>query len=83
MGDAFCGVCTRLPFAILEIRPGNGAEFFNQHFVCLGRDTVKGAKLSRSRSLDKNDNRLYDKMWLPKVQLLRASDAFAVEDNPL
>jgi hypothetical protein len=47
----------RLPFAVKELHPDNGSEFFNNHLVRFWGETITGLKLSRSRPYQKNDNR--------------------------
>jgi hypothetical protein len=56
MEDAFRNILERVPFAVLEIHPDNGSEFFNNHLVRFWKETVKGVHLSRSRPYHKNDN---------------------------
>jgi hypothetical protein len=56
MENAFQNILERVPFAVLEIHPDNGSEFFNHHLVRFWRETVKGVHLSRSRPYHKNDN---------------------------
>lgn len=46
----------RLPFAVREIHPDNGAEFLNDHMVRYWRERFVGAELSRSRPYHKDDN---------------------------
>ena len=58
--DAFRAILQRLPFAVREIHPDNGSEFFNQHLLRFWQDTVKGVHLSRSRPYYKNDNRFVE-----------------------
>jgi transposase InsO family protein len=60
MEGGFRRILERLPFAILELHPDNGSEFFNQHLVRFWKDTVKGVQLSRSRPYHKNDNRFVE-----------------------
>jgi len=60
MEDAFRRILRRLPFAVREIHPDNGSEFFNHHLVRFWRDVVKGVRLSRSRPWHKNDNRFVE-----------------------
>jgi len=60
MEDAFRRILARLPFAVLEIHPDNGSEFFNHHLLGFWKDTVKGVRLSRSRPWYKNDNRFVE-----------------------
>lgn len=56
MQAAFVQVTARLPFAILELHPDNGSEFFNWHLVRFWKEKVIGVQLSRSRPYHKNDN---------------------------
>jgi hypothetical protein len=49
-----------VPFAILELHPDNGSEFFNQHLVRFWKGKVTGVHLSRSRPYHKNDNRMVE-----------------------
>ena len=53
---AFRSILQRLPFAVREIHPDNGNEFFNHHLMRFWEDAVKGVHLSRSRPYHKNDN---------------------------
>ena len=57
MQRAFAQVIARLPFAIKELHPDNGPEFFNAHLVRFWKEKVTGVTLSRSRPYQKNDNR--------------------------
>jgi hypothetical protein len=57
MAAAFTQVLERLPFAVKELHPDNGTEFFNFHLVRFWKERVTGVKLSRSRPYQKNDNR--------------------------
>lgn len=57
MRDAFEQVSQRLPFAIKELHPDNGPEFFNWHLVRYWKEQGSGVQLSRSRPYHKNDNR--------------------------
>ncbi len=57
MREAFEQVSKRLPFAIVELHPDNGPEFFNWHLVRYWKEKVTGVHLSRSRPYHKNDNR--------------------------
>jgi hypothetical protein len=60
MADAFCGCLQRLPFAIVELHPDNGSEFFNQHLLHFLAHRVPNLHLSRSRPYQKNDNRFVE-----------------------
>ena len=60
MEGGFRRILERLPFAMLELHPDNGSEFFNQHLVRFWKDKVKGVQLSRSRPYHKNDNRFVE-----------------------
>src|SRR5438552_8121533 len=57
MEKAFSQVIARLPFAVKELHPDNGTEFFNHHLVRFWKEKVTGVTLSRSRPYQKNDNR--------------------------
>ncbi len=60
MEGGFRRILERLPFAILELHPDNGSEFFNYHLVRFWKDKVTGVQLSRSRPYHKNDNRFVE-----------------------
>jgi hypothetical protein len=60
MEGGFRRIVERVPFAILELHPDNGSEFFNQHLVRFWREKVTGVRLSRSRPYQKNDNRMVE-----------------------
>jgi hypothetical protein len=56
MEQGFRRILERLPFAVVELHPDNGSEFFNDHLVRFWKDKVSGVQLSRSRPYHKNDN---------------------------
>jgi len=56
MEDAFRFIFNRLPFAVREIHPDNGCEFFNHHLLRFWKEAVTGVHLSRSRPYHSNDN---------------------------
>jgi hypothetical protein len=58
MEAGFRRVLGRLPFAIRELHPDNGGEFFNHHLLRFFGAELTGLRLSRSRPSHKNDNRL-------------------------
>lgn len=58
--DAFERILARLPFPVLEIHPDNGSEFFNDHLRRFWRERYQGTQLSRSRPLQRNDNRFVE-----------------------
>lgn len=60
MEDGFRRVLERLPFAVKELHPDNGSEFFNAHLVRFWGEAITGLKLSRSRPYHKNDNRFVE-----------------------
>lgn len=60
MRDAFQHILQRLPFAVLEIHPDNGGEFFSQHLLTFWGERIQGLTLSRSRPWQKNDNRFVE-----------------------
>lgn len=53
-------ILSRLPFAVKEVHPDNGSEFFNQHLVRFWKEKVVGVQLWRSRPSQKNDNRIVE-----------------------
>lgn len=60
MEGGFRTILKRLPFAVKELHPDNGSEFFNHHLVRFWGETITGLKLSRSRPYHKNDNRFVE-----------------------
>jgi hypothetical protein len=60
MADGFDYLLTRLPFAVQEIHPDNGAEFFNHHLLRYWKEKVPDLQVSRSRPYQKNDNRFVE-----------------------
>lgn len=80
MQAAFRRGLARLPFAVLEIHPDNGSEFFNQHMLRFWQEVVSAATLSRSRPYQKNDNRNVEQK---NSSLVRAYLGFARLDSGL
>ena len=60
MADGFDHLLTRLPFAVQEIHPDNGAEFFNHHLLHYWKEKAPDLHVSRSRPYQKNDNRFVE-----------------------
>ena len=60
MEGGFRRILERLPFAVKELHPDNGSEFFNNHLVRFWGETITGLTLSRSRPHQKNDNRFVE-----------------------
>lgn len=60
MADGFDYLLTRLPFAVLEIHPDNGAEFFNHHLLRYWKEKAPDLQVSRSRPYQKNDHRFVE-----------------------
>ena len=60
MADGFDYLLARLPFAVREIHPDNGAEFFNVNLLRYWKDKAPDLQLSRSRPYQKNDNRFVE-----------------------
>jgi hypothetical protein len=58
--DAFARIQPRLPFAIRELHPDNGGEFFNTYLLTFWSKEVAGAAITRSRPYHKNDNRFVE-----------------------
>jgi len=60
MADGLDYVLSRLPFAVREIHPDNGAEFFNQHLLRYWKEKAPTLQITRSRPYQKNDNRFVE-----------------------
>jgi hypothetical protein len=60
MKDGFTRILARLPFAVHEIHPDNGSEFFNNHMLRFWHGLKPKPQLSRSRPYHKNDNRFVE-----------------------
>jgi len=60
MADGFDYLLTRVPFAVQEIHPDNGAEFFNHHLLRYWKEKAPDLQISRSRPYQKNDNRFVE-----------------------
>jgi hypothetical protein len=60
MANAFQRILYRLLFAVHEIHPDNGSEFFNHHLLRFWGQQVTGIHLSRSRPWQKNDTLVRD-----------------------
>jgi hypothetical protein len=68
MKHAFDTLLRRVPFAVREMHPDNGSEFFNQHMLRYWKEKLKGAHLSRSRPYRKNDNPRVEERNAPLVR---------------
>lgn len=60
MANGFEYMLARLPFAVQEIHPDNGTEFFNLNLLRYWKEKVPDLYLSRSRPYQKNDNRFVE-----------------------
>jgi hypothetical protein len=60
MEGGFRRILQRLPFAVKELHPDNGSEFFNDHMIRFWGEEITGLSLSRSRPYQKNDNRFVE-----------------------
>lgn len=60
MEGGFRTILSRLPFAVKELHPDNGSEFFNNPLVRFWGEAITGLKLSRSRPYQKNDHRFVE-----------------------
>jgi len=60
MANGFDYALTRLPFAVQEIHPDNGAEFFNLNLLRYWQENIPNLHVSRSRPYQKNDNRFVE-----------------------
>ena len=60
MREAFSKFLAQCPIPVLEIHSDNGPEFMNAHLQRFFADKFHGAKFSRSRPWQKNDNRFVE-----------------------
>src|SRR5262249_17484669 len=60
MEGGFRCILERLPFAVKELHPDNGSEFFNDQMIRFWGESITGLSLSRSRPYHKNDNRFVE-----------------------
>jgi hypothetical protein len=60
MEAGFRRILARLPFALVELHPDNGSEFFNNHVWRFFKQQLPGLHFSRSRPWQKNDNRFVE-----------------------
>jgi hypothetical protein len=60
MEAGFRRMLARLPFALVELHPDNGSEFFNNHVWRFFKQQLPGLHFSRSRPWQKNDNRFVE-----------------------
>jgi len=79
MDGGFRTALARLPFALVELHPDNGREFFNDHLKRLFPQLVPGLTLSRSRPYHKNDNRFVEQK---NDSLVRQYVGYARFDTP-
>jgi IS30 family transposase len=79
MEAGFRTVLARLPFAIHELHPDNGSEFFNAHMLRFFGETITGLTLSRSRPYHKTDNRFVEQK---NATLVRQYLGFVRLDTP-
>ena len=83
MEDAFRNILKQLPFAIREVHPDNGSEFFNHHLVRFWKDVVKNVQLSRSRPYHKNDNPFVEQRNANPVRTYLGHDRLDTVDQTL
>jgi hypothetical protein len=58
--DGFRRILQRLPFAVLELHPDNGSEFFNVFLLKFWKTILPQVQFSRSRPFQKTDNRFVE-----------------------
>jgi hypothetical protein len=63
MEGGFRQIQQRLPCAVKELHPENGAEFFQNHLVRFWGEAITSPTLSRSRTYQKNDNRFVEQKY--------------------
>ena len=65
MEGGFRSVLSRLPFAVKELHPDNGSEFFNNHLVRFWGEAITGLKLSQSAPTRRMIIVLWSKRMIP------------------
>lgn len=76
MQDAFCVILERIPFAVHEVHPDNGSEFFNNHLRRFWKERAPEVRLSRSRPYHKNDNPFVEQRNADPVRAYLGYDRF-------
>jgi hypothetical protein len=74
--DGFKRILCRLPFAVHEIHPDNGSEFFNNHMLRFWHGLKPKPQLSRGRPYHKNDNRFVEQKNSTLVRAFLGYDRF-------
>jgi len=81
MIKAFNRVIVRVPFAIRELHPDSGGEFYSVNLARLWGEKIAGLKLSRSRPYYKNDNRFVEQKNCTLVRAYVGNDRLDTEEE--
>jgi len=81
MREAFAKFLAQCPIPVLEIHSDNGPEFMNAHLQRFFADKFRGAKFSRSRPWQKNDNRFVEQKNSTLVRAYLGRESFTTQEQ--
>ena len=81
MREAFAKFLAQCPIPVLEIHSDNGTEFMNAHLQCFFADKFRGAKFTRSRPWQKNDNRFVEQKNSTLVRAYLGREGFTTQEQ--
>jgi len=81
MREAFSKFLAQCPIPVIEIHSDNGPEFMNAHLQCFFADKFRGAKFSRSRPWQKNDNRFVEQKNSTLVRAYLGRESFTTQEQ--
>ena len=81
MREAFSKFLAQCPIPVLEIHSDNGPEFMNAHLQRFFADKFRGAKFSRSRPWQKNDNRFVEQKNSTLVRAYLGRESFTTQEQ--
>jgi transposase InsO family protein len=79
MQEAFSRFQAQCPMPVREIHSDNGPEFMNDHLQRFFATTFRGAKFSRSRPWQKNDNRFVEQKNYTLVRAYVGRESFTTQ----
>ena len=81
MREAFAKFLAQCPIPVLEIHSDNGPEFMNAHLQRFFADKFRGAKFTRSRPWQKNDNRFVEQKNSTLVRAYLGRESFTTQEQ--
>jgi len=81
MREAFSKFLAQCPIPVREIHSDNGPEFMNAHLQRFFADKFRGAKFSRSRPWQKNDNRFVEQKNSTLVRAYLGRESFTTQEQ--